>query len=455
MTSHAHLFCSGCFGGLTGKAVGGDNPQGFFTYDFDVTYDPPNTGETDTEIPTTSPTGFPTLAPRGTQTGVPTTDETSRPSPTASDVCGRLDRQVEEEQDDVALDLGIDGYSTGDSYLFDSNTLTTAEYTDGFSAGRCVVLEGTEDNNLYCSMVFEFEEGVVALQGVFSDIDVIGGSGCYESTTAEVSLGPSSIGFTYTFNPVTSPPDNCPSDLLDSSPWIEEGGYADIDWEDNGVSSGDLIVFDSQQITTASGLQGFLEGECVILESLDKNKAFCAVTFIFDSSRLYAMGEFDAMTITGGTGCFLGVSGKIAGQRGITTGQFALTLDEEDSNQQDSCSTGVFENTWVEELGETLIDYDGLNESPGDLFAFSDKSVAIPTTSGNISGTSAGRCFFLQDLSSTYCTISLTTSEGSIILQGFYGNLIIVGGSGCYRGLSGTVTGGENEDGFTYDFDIE
>ena len=392
-----------------------------------------------------SPTDNPTEAPTSSPSTEPTVD------------CGRLLVPILEFQNgDSELDILQDGFTAGDMYLFDSNVLETSGYENGESAGRCVTLETTEQsNNVYCSIVFEFPEGVVVLQGVFNAINAISGIGCYRSITAQVALNEISGGFSYDFTPVNNIPSSCPNGLFQGQ-WTEPGGHTVVDWDqNNGLFPGDVIVFDNQELNVPGGWSGSLEGECSVLVEVGVDKAFCSVTFIVDNDRLHAMGVFDNMVITGGTGCFLGISGIISGRTlGSGTKQFDMNTDAENSNEDSSCpDNSLFDTAWIEEPGEELIDYDGFDESPGDAYVFDNKSVVMPTGS---QATSAGRCVFLQDLSQTFCSMTLTTSRGSIALQGFFRNLYIVGGTGCFRGLAGMVLGGEHDEGgFTYEFVVE
>lgn len=439
---------------MTGTILGGDNDQGL-TYDFDVAYITPDSPPVQ---PTTAPFSVPTLAPinQDSPTDNPTEAPTRSPSLEPTVECGRLLAPIVELQNgDSELDVLPDGFSAGDTYLFESNILETTGYENGESAGRCVTLETTEEyNNVYCSIVFEFPEGVVVLQGVFNAINAISGIGCYRSITAQVVLSDNSDGFSYDFTPVNNKPPNCPIGIFQGQ-WTEPGGHTVVDWDQNDLSPGDIIVFDKQELNIPAGWSGSLEGECSILVEVSVDKAFCSVTFNVDGDRMHAMGVFDNMVITGGTGCFFEISGIISGRTlGNGSKQFDLITDAEDSNEDSSCpDNSLFDTAWIEEPGEELIDYDESGESSGDAYVFDNKSVSMPTGS---QAASAGRCVFLQDMSRTFCSITLRTSQGSIALQGFFTSLYIVGGTGCFRGLAGRVLGGEEEGGgFTYEFDIE
>ena len=247
---------------------------------------------------------------------------------------------------------------------------------------------------------------------------------------AEVMLGSNEEGFTYDFRPVISASDNCDgtAELLQSK-WQQDGSFLLIDWDSNNLTSGDIYVFDQRVVTAPGGQTGLLEGECSILMTIDENKPFCSVTFIFGGDRLYAMGILDDMMIIGGVGCFFGLSGKIALIIGDSSNEVSLSLDSPDSDNTGSCPEDEFDETWIEGFGEKLVDYDGQDESAGDQYVFDNKSVTVPTNTGSFSATTAGRCVFLQDLSNTFCSITLTAPHGTIGMTGFFGNMFIAGGS--------------------------
>ena len=322
---------------------------------------------------------------------------------------------------------------TGDIYVFDSNLVTTQGYNSGTSAGRCVVLEDdTIDDNWFCMIVLEFPEGDVVFTGLFSDLAAVAGTDCFEGITGSVTTGgnPDSDAFTYQVNEETSPPNNCDASLFDGT-WLEEGGYLLVDWDNNGPSSGDSYVWNDREIMTDNGEQGFSEGECLVLEDTDPDKAFCTITFRFGDNILKAMGEYDNMVIIGGLGCFYGISGSISGNVGNPTNEFVLSLN----NSIPTCpSPEIFDSTWLEVPGEIEVDY-GLS-SPGSFagnyYAFTDKTMSAGPTDnaeGGIAASNTGRCVFLQDTSVTFCSMIITLDFGSIALQGFYEKMTVVGGS--------------------------
>lgn len=288
-------------------------------------------------------------------------------------------------------------------------------------------------------------------------------------------MGSNDEGFTYDFNPLANAPTNCAgtTGLLESA-WLHEESFFFIDWDGNSLSPGDLFVFD-QRLVTGAGQTGLMEGECAVLMTVDENKVFCSVTFRFGGDRLYAMGIIDDMLIVGGVGCLFGIAGKISIIVGDSSNEISVSVDP--PNNMASCPDGEFNGAWTEELGESFVDYDGQGGSAGDQYVFDNKNVTVSITNGSFSAISSGRCVFLQDLSDTFCSVTLVAPHGTIGMTGFFQNMVIVGGSGCYRGISGIVRGvssktnppnskhvhrsysdffqGQSDNAFTYDFEIE
>ena len=402
------------------------------------------------------PTSAPVLAPTtvGPTTSPPTGSPTSSPTLSPDD-CFRLENVIFEEQNDIDLDLFGDAES-GEVHVFNSNELSTIGYADGVSAGRCVTLQDTSVvNNLYCSIIFQFPEGSIAFAGVFDDLAALAGTECFSGITADVEVGADrdADSFTYSFTEVTDTSGSCDSEFLESI-WEHESNYFYVDWDSNGLSSGDIYVFDRQEVVTSTG-EGVLDGECMILEDTTEEKAFCLMTFKFGDDVLHTMGVYDDMVITGGFGCFAGISGRVQGQSNGPSKQVQLALDGSGTSQSSFCPIGIFDGTWIEDFGEVPVDYDGLGDSPGDVYVFDNKQVTVPTDEGDISGVLAGRCVLLEeDASDLFCNSVITLEQGSIALQGFYENMYVVGASGCFRGLIGTVFGGGNCDGYTYNFDV-
>lgn len=271
--------------------------------------------------------------------------------------------------------------------------------------------------------------------------------------------------FTYQINLIEEQPEGCPEDLI-SNPWVETYDGIYVDWDNNDESPGDVFVFDSNELVTGDGAEGFVEGECMFLEDISLDKLFCMVTFGFTDSedRLLVTGVFDEMVITGGTGCFHGASGTVSGFDPDTGNlEYTVTLDDPDSASDPSCIADIFANPWTEEYGDTFVDYNGVDpetdgETPGDVYVFDNKVVTIPLSSGgSTEGTVAGRCFATPSDEDLFCQYAMYVPGGIITFQGFFFEAMhITGGTGCYSGLTGFVVGDadDNAEMFSYTFDV-
>jgi hypothetical protein len=422
--------------------------------------------ETPVADPTASPVETPVAAPTSSPVETPA-DPTAAPTPTALDVCDRLvSTTLREEINDFTLDLPPFDFSPGDSFLFDENPITSPGFEDGVVQGRCTVLqdvsETAPDDNLYCSITWAFPEGSIVLQGVFFEMIVIGGTGCYSDFTGIVGLENSEETDVFNYGVVaqSNPPADCPASLF-GSPWFELGDEVFVDWEEDGITSfGDVIVFDANGLSTPDDDLGFTEGECIYLKTDDPddplNEPWCSITFVFGDNNehtLVAQGFFNAMTITGGVGCYNGVTGTISGTVGATEGlDYALELDAADST--DNCPDGLFDDIWTEVFGDVYANYDfDIDvDSAGEAFLFEDKEITI---NGQALAISAGRCYYLQSVDDTYCNIVFTLDDGTIAIEGFFAEMIIVSGSGCFAGLKGTVESLFADAGFEYTWTID
>jgi hypothetical protein len=368
---------------------------------------------------------------------------------------------LREPIDDVFVDFFPNGESPGDAFVFEGNSISSAGFADGETQGRCQLLPLAVNDleNLYCSITWSFPEGSVVLQGIFFEMIVIGGTGCYSDLNGIVGLEESDDNdvFSYGFVAQSSPPDDCPASLF-AAPFLEVGGTtATVDWDENGDSPGDVIVFDSTTLTTPDGDLGFTEGECIYLQDL--SDTWCSISFGFGANAehtLVAQGLFSQMTITGGIGCYNGVTGTISGA-GAASGtgfEYALALDAEDSTA--NCPSDLFDNVWAEPSGEAFVDYDFDDFTAGDVFVFDNKDITID---GEVLGSLAGRCYFLPEVDDNYCNLVFTLDIGTIAVEGFSEEQIIVSGSGCFAGLSGTVEtlfiDSEDGGGFEYLWNID
>ena len=243
-----------------------------------------------------------------------------------------------------------------------------------------------------------------------------------------------------------------------TGPWSESGGDDFIDWEENGPSPGDVMVFSNKEITTLGGKKGVLEGECMVLKDPDPKKPFCMMTFTFPGvvdDRITTMGVLDAMVITGGTGCFYGANGLVMGSFSSPQDlQYNISLDSNNNTSDSSCVSDIFDGVWTEPFGDFFVDYGKNRLTSGDGFVFDMNVVSIPVSTGVLNGYSSGRCFALPGLVRTYCQASISLPGGSVAIGGFFDEMVIMGGTGCYSGVQGTVKGSCTVTGFRYRFSI-
>lgn len=414
---------------------------------------PSETSVPTTLIPTTAPTRSPTAVPTAAPTTVP-----------LGDGCRELlNYQVTEVSDGGPLNTLVNlqplGINPADLFLF-SNHLTIEGVVVGRTSGRCIVLQDIDniDNN-YCVMEFRFDGGFVVTQGVFYDLTIVAGTGCYMGIQGIVEAAyadaiPASA-INYNFATKTDNGGCIDPEPHFASPWVgsDNSDYW-FDWDRNRVfSAGDTVVFDTNYFTTSKGVSGFLEGECMDVGQAD---LFCLITFLTGSlseNKLMVQGPLDNMVITAGLGCFFGASGTINGS--LDGNEFQLNVDDANSMHDPACPSDLFDEAWEENYGEVYVDYlaDGFSE--GDAYVFLDKT--IRTSSKGEIGVLTGRCVVVDiDAAATYCNIVFELDKGEISVQGFFEEMAIVGASGCFQGLQGRVLGSDPLDDslFIYNWDV-
>ena len=159
------------------------------------------------------------------------------------------------------------------------------------------------------------------------------------------------------------------------------------------------------------------------------------------------------MIIVSGTGCYFGITGAVSGT--AVTGpvqQFQVSVDDGTGL---SCTPGIFDNPWTEPFGDAYVDY-VLNdaEDDGEIYAYDSKPISIIISGGTeLQGILAGRCFIAGG--SYYCSYVVDLPGGAVAFRGFWEEMTIIAGNGCYRGLTGTVGAEGISDGFMYTFDLE
>ena len=106
-----------------------------------------------------------------------------------------------------AVDDAYDEETPGDVIVFDKKIITvnsTDTVAIGVGSGRCVFL--TRQDRMYCNMVFALESGSIALQGDFSQMIVVGASGCFQGLQGVVYSNKTNTGFSYSWDVSSSSP---------------------------------------------------------------------------------------------------------------------------------------------------------------------------------------------------------------------------------------------------------
>lgn len=304
---------------------------------------------------------------------------------------------------------------------------------EGFLSGRCIILERVEVlQNVYCVLTLDFPEGRIHAQGPFQEMNLVGGDGCYSEVSGLVGTDVD----TFQVQREEMRPEECAP--VSNRRWIEVPGETFVDFDFNDEeSTGDIYVFDSNTIQSPTRT-GVLSGDCVVTPSQD---TFCHISYEFDDGTLTVQGLFNQrMVITGCTGCFYGVTGTVVGSFTSTRYFHDIVLDSGVS----SCLPGIFDAPWQEQGEDTMINYDqdSTVQSPGDVVVFDFNRVFVE--GGVLVGSSAGRCSTQSrpdEFDPFYCSILFTFDSNSLVIQGPYSNMAIVGGSGCFSDATGTVRG--------------
>lgn len=259
----------------------------------------------------------------------------------------------------------------------------------------------------------------------------------------------------------TSPPDDssCPDmDLLFSSEWFETGNEVFLDFDESGsITVGDMFLFHNNQLVVGTET-GLVSGECIILPSSD---SYCTISYTFGFGILTVQGMFDwAMSITGGTQCFYGVSGFLEGSVGDAEGAFSYQFIIDNGNLDSlNCAPNIFDEPWYQTESSTFLDYDANGEiSQGDTTLFDYRPIVVGEN-GPV-GNASGKCSVIQDPmsdiseNSNFCSIIMFFGNGELVLQGFQRELTIVSGSGCFQGIQGVARVVNVGDRLEYTFEL-
>eukprot|EP00977_Amphora_coffeiformis_P001074 scaffold222_cov175-Amphora_coffeaeformis.AAC.19 len=406
-------------------------------------------------FPTSTPTEFPSLTP--TLSILPST------APTSQCLNDRTQFLIGETNNDIYININGDaGLGSGDVFIFSRSMLETPGFKSGITSGQCVVLENIDVvDNIYCTMNFDFPEGSIVFQGIFYTSTVIGGTGCYAGLYGKNIPSLRTSGFEHNISRGTGlPKSKCPEHLLNTT-WIETSGDTYVDSDRSGsVTPGDLFVFDSNRISMGDNgiMMGTVAGICVVMPRVSDN-TFCLVSFESPAfGTLTAMGSFSSMTITGGTGCFVGLSGVVRGASHPQGFAYSLSLDFHDGDESvpllSNCTADIFNTSWVQSGDEVFVDHNGDGiESPGEVYLIENHSVQAGLL-GN--GLAVGHCVLLgNEMNNTYCRINFSFSEGTLAAAGFIDKMVIVGASGCFQRAEGGLMKGIVVNGsYNYTFEL-
>lgn len=257
------------------------------------------------------------------------------------------------------------------------------------------------------------------------------------------------------------PPQDCPNfEGIFAEPWLETPGDIFIQLNPLAEGSGDVFIFDSNEIN-AGGLTGTVSGECTSLP--EDNDSFCTISFEFAEGTILVQGVFfRVMSITAGTGCFAGISGLVQGDviDGQTDDEFFLQYEFSVDGVGETtltCNSQIFDFTWFESGEDEFIDYDRNNLiSPGDMFVFDEHPVLVSVLGDQ--AIAAGRCVIIEEVqtnNNSFCTIVFAFPNGELVVEGFFEDMTIIGGSGCFEGSRGTVQVVTNNGFFEYTWQIE
>lgn len=196
------------------------------------------------------------------------------------------------------------GPSPGDSYVFERREVIASGGAQGFVDGECLVLLDTRDEKPFCSITFDFGDDKLFLVGVFDDMMITAGLGCFLGASGKIegNSGDGSNEFILDLDDLTSAQDDdCQDDIFDNT-WIEAFGEAFVDYGVAGPGPGDVYVFEDKQVTIPTGdgdRDGSLNGRCVFLQRTDDT--FCSLVVTLSEGSIALTGFYSKMSVAGGS----------------------------------------------------------------------------------------------------------------------------------------------------------
>lgn len=332
---------------------------------------------------------------------------------------------------------------------------TDNPFTSGQHTSKCTALDGR--GRYYCVSTIELDHGRVLYQGPLDDMVLSGGSECFADVQGTVS------GAIYedfiTYDLTTSSEDNVDTCLPESDfllAWEQSGSFYSVRYGAMGTTSpGDKLIV-NDIFSTASGAMGQLVGECTFLPGVQRDSFFCSISFELPGGNINAMGQYESMVITGGSGCYSGLAGIISGTTTRDGAAYQVQLEDVDDVEASVCSVAStrFANNLIESGSDVYIDADKSGRvSPGDAFLFDLHPIESTNndSSALANGNAAGVCTILGKSNHSFCTITFTFEEGTIATAGYFEDMVIIGGTGCYSGMKGMFYGADLSNGlFSY-----
>jgi len=243
--------------------------------------------------------------------------------------------------------------------------------------------------------------------------------------------------------------------------WIGRDTSTKVDTNgDDRTSSGDILVFEDSETRNIDNpfISGKLSGRCTVLlnsETRITDEYYCVTTFAPENGIAVFSGDLRMMSVVGATGCYTDISAIIQGTMYDEVSAYTLTLDEPSTDSTTCIPDSEFSDTWQQFTAFRYISYGdrGNMAKPGDKLLVNDKVY----TPGGIQGQVKGECIFLPKAvrNEEFCTLSFEFSSATISVIGQFKSMVITGGSGCYHGIRGTVTGSHVQNGAQYSFVLD
>lgn len=331
--------------------------------------------------------------------------------------------------------------SPGDFFVTENNQVRNSgnPFIKGRLASKCSIVDDT--NQYYCVSTIELAYGWVLYHGPLDGMVMSGGSDCFADVSGKVS------GKLYddyaSYDMMAADPGDghyCIPDGDFTEPWSQTTQFTSINYGSRGTSNpGDKLVVNGD-LTTASGAEGRVTGECTFLPETNRNDHFCTLTFALPGGSINVVGQFDSMVITGTTGCYKDLNGFIAGVAGRDGAVYKITIEQTATQ----CPVMTRFTSELLESGSDVYfdpDHDG-TLSAGDSFLFNSHPIET-VGSGLANGIAVGMCTIVGKSNHSFCTIVFKFEEGTVATAGFFEDMMILGGTGCYAGIKGMFYGSD------------